>query len=47
MTPASRPPAPVHAHTRRPYAERAARYAAAADRLAAGGLCDHHTLADS
>jgi len=46
MTPASRTPAPVHAHTRRPYGERAARYATAADRLSAGGLCDLHTLAD-
>jgi hypothetical protein len=46
MTSASRPPAPVCAHTRRPYEERAARYAVAADRLTAGGLCDLHTLAD-
>lgn len=45
-TVASRSPAPVCAHTRRPYAERAARYATAADRLTAGGLCDLHTLAD-
>jgi hypothetical protein len=46
MTTASRAPAPVHAHTRRPYEERAARYTTAADRLTAGGLCDLHTLAD-
>jgi hypothetical protein len=46
VTPASRTPAPVHAHTRRPYDERSARYTVAADRLTAGGLCDLHTLAD-
>jgi hypothetical protein len=46
MTSASRAPAPVCAHTRRPYEERAARYSVAADRLAAGGLCDLHVVAD-
>jgi hypothetical protein len=46
MTSASRAPVPVCAHTRRPYEERAARYSVAADRLAAGGLCDLHVVAD-
>jgi hypothetical protein len=39
MTSVNRAPAPVHAHTYRPYEERAVRYATAADRLTTGGLC--------
>lgn len=40
------PPAPVERFVRRPYAERAARYEIAADRLMTGGLSDRHSLAD-
>ncbi|MEV5282938.1 hypothetical protein [Streptomyces sp. NPDC052811] len=39
-------PALVERFVRRPYAERAARYRVAADRLATGGLSDRHSLAD-
>lgn len=46
MTISNRHPAPVYTHTRRPYEERAGRYAVAADRLTAGGLCDRDTVAD-
>lgn len=39
-------PVPVEQFVRRPYMERADRYRIAADRLATGGLCDVHSVAD-
>ncbi|MEV7618255.1 hypothetical protein [Streptomyces sp. NPDC089799] len=39
-------PAAVEPFVRRPYRERAARYQAAADRMATGGLSDRHSIAD-
>lgn len=40
------PAVAVERYVRRPYVERCARYAVAADRLAAGGLSDRHAVAD-